>query len=99
MLHKKSIFLIVLSFLLIFGVWTVAAGSLVAQQAVLSGEVVSTVAVGDMVSEGSELVRVKTLAGSNTAARSNINGIVREVLVAPGSQIHSGDVVIRIEAR
>ena len=45
MLHKKSILLIIFSLLFVFGVWTVAAGSLVNQQAVLSGEVVSAVAV------------------------------------------------------
>ena len=99
MLHKKSILLIIFSLLFVFGVWTVAAGSLVNQQAVLSGEVVSAVVVGEHVVEGSELVRVKTLAGSNTAARSNTSGIVREVLVTPGNKINSGDVVVRIEAQ
>lgn len=99
MLHKKKIMLLAALFVCVVGVWTATAASLVEQRSVLAGSVVSTVQVGQNVNEGSELVRVSTLAGSATAARATVKGIVREVLVANGSEIKSGDVVVRIEAQ
>lgn len=99
MLHKKSI--AVLAVLLVFaaGIWAAAAGALMDQRAVLAGEVTEVVGIGTVVSEGSELVRVTTLAGTATAARANAAGVVKEVLVQPGNKIKSGDVVVRLEAK
>lgn len=99
MLHKKSI--AVLAVLLVFaaGIWVAAAGALADQRAVLAGEITQVVAVGTVVSEGSELARVTTLAGTATAARANVAGVVKEVLVQPGSRIESGDIVVRLEVK
>lgn len=96
MCHKKITLLFAVLFVLIVGVFTVNAASLIDQKAALSGKVVSAVQVGTHVEEGTELVRVSTLAGSATAARANAKGIVKEVLVHSGSVIQSGDVVARI---
>lgn len=99
MLHKKTIMLVALLLVFGVGIWTATASSFVEQRAVLSGNVISVVQVGAKVSEGTELVRVNSLAGSANAARANTNGIVKEVLVNIGSEIKSGDVVVRIEAQ
>ncbi|MDF2563943.1 MAG: hypothetical protein K0Q53_338 [Massilibacillus sp.] len=99
MLHKKALIILVVLLLTVTGVWTVTASSLIEQHSVLSGTVVSTVAVGTSVNEGAELVRVTTIAGSATAARATTAGVVKEVTVQRGSRINSGDVVARIEAQ
>ncbi|WP_110954129.1 HlyD family secretion protein [Anaerosinus massiliensis] len=99
MLQKKTWIILVVLLLTVTGVWKATASSLIEQRSVLSGEVVSTIAVGTTVSEGTELVRVTTLAGSATAARATTAGIIREITVQKGSKINSGDVVARIEAR
>lgn len=85
--------------LLLIGVLTAYAGTVVNQKAVLSGQVVMVVPVGTVVQEGTELVRVATLAGSATAARANQQGVVTEILVGVGSEIKSGDVVVKVEAQ
>lgn len=99
MLHKKRVMLFAAVFVCVIGVWTATASSMLEQHSVLSGRVISTVQIGTAVSEGSELVKVSTLAGSATAARATTKGIVREVLVSVGSEIKSGDIVVRIEAQ
>ena len=97
MLHKKRIYIMAVLFMFLFGVFTVMAGSLIDQKSVLSGKVVSKVSVGTTVQEGSELVKVSTLAGNATGTRATTDGVVREVLVEVGEQINSGTVVARIE--
>lgn len=99
MLHKKILIILVVLLLTVTGVWKVMASSLIEQHSVLSGEVVSTIAVGTRVNEGTELVRVTTIAGSATAARATTAGVVKEVTVQRGSKINSGDVVALIEAQ
>lgn len=99
MLHKKILVLLAVLLLTVTGVWKATASSLIEQHAVLSGQVVSTIAVGTAVNEGAELVRVTTIAGSATAARATTAGVVKEVTVQRGSKINSGDVVARIEAQ
>lgn len=65
-------------------------------RSVLGGTVTWTVPVGTHVEEGSELVRISTLTGSSAAARANMAGTVREVLVRPGDVINKGSIVARI---
>lgn len=99
MAHKKSIAVVTL--LLVIGVvtWVLAAGQPVDQRGVLAGNVLSNglIAPGAMAREGDILVYVDTLIGPAVAVRSNVDGIVREVLVKPGDKIKSGDVLVRIE--
>ena len=97
--YKKIILFFVFSLVLMLGSVNVSAAGLIPQKAVLSGNVVSVVQVGTFVEEGTELVRVSTLAGSATAARANVGGIVKEVLVSQGSMVKSGEVIARIEAQ
>lgn len=78
------------------GVHMALAGAASDVRSVLGGTVTWTVPVGTHVEEGSELVRISTLTGSSAAARANMAGTVREVLVKPGDVIGKGSVVARI---
>jgi biotin carboxyl carrier protein len=100
-MKRKTGIIALLLLLVLFGTWAVSAGSLVDQRGVLSGKVLADnlVSVGAAVREGDVLVRVGTLTGAAPAVRANTDGIVREVLVAPGKIINSGEVLVRIEAR
>jgi acetyl/propionyl-CoA carboxylase alpha subunit len=100
MLHKKSILVITVLLLVAIGAWAWASNGLVDQIGVLSGKVKgdSLVTVGAHVREGAVLVMVDNIAGPAAAVRATGDGIVREVLVKPGDMIHSGDVLVRIEA-
>lgn len=99
MTNRKGFVLLTILLIGLFCAATVSAGAIVEQRAVLAGKVVTTVSVGASVREGDELVRVETLAGSATAARATTSGVVRAVLVAPGQEIRSGDIVVRLEAQ
>lgn len=98
-LHKKSITLLVVVMLTAL-VWVAAAGKLVDQKGVLTGRVAAQelVTVGTPVKEGRVLVRVESITGMAPAARANMDGTVREVLVRPGDMVRAGDVLVRIEA-
>lgn len=100
-MKRKPAIIALLLILVVLGTWAVAAGNLVDQRGVLSGQVLpdNLVSVGTTVREGDVLVRVKTLTGAAPAVRANTDGIVREVLVSPGKNINTGDVLVRIEAR
>jgi len=97
MLHKKSIIVLTLLFIVAIGIWTAAANALADQKAVLSGKVAAVVAPGATVREGDTLVRVETITGSVPAARATTDGVVKEVLVKPGVTITTGDIVARIQ--
>ena len=93
-LKKKTIVVLAIVFVLAsLGIAYAAA----AQTSSLSGQVVSVVATGTKVSEGTVLVTVKTLAGSSPAARSNCNGTVVSVSVSPGSTVSAGQVVAQVQ--
>lgn len=62
----------------------------------MSGQVVSVVATGTRVSEGTVLVKVKSLAGATPAARANCSGTVVSV-VSVGSTISAGQTVAQIQ--
>lgn len=98
MRHRKIMILLITVLILAVGAWTASAAGLVDQRAVLQGEVISFVPAGTHVEEGTELVRVSTLAGSATAARATVRGTVKEILVHQGGMIKNGDVVVRIQA-
>lgn len=66
---------------------------------VLSGSVVSVAPVGATVKEGDVLLTVNSLAGPMPAARSDKEGIVKTVLVQPGSQVQQGAVVVVVETK
>ena len=93
---KRNLVLVLLAVVLVVGVHTVLAGTMVDEKAVLSGTVTWTVETGATVQEGSELVRIATLTGSVAAARSSTRGTVQDVLVHNGDTIKNGTVVARI---
>jgi biotin carboxyl carrier protein len=99
MLHRKSIIVMAIGFLLIAGGLFVTASSVVDQKASLAGTVTSNglVKPGDTVHEGDVLVKIDTITGAIPASRATTNGIVKDVLVSPGVSIAVGDVVARIE--
>lgn len=74
-----------------------AAAADVSYTTVLSGSVVSVAPVGAAVKEG--LLTVNSLAGPMPAARSDKDGVVKTVLVQPGSQVQQGAVVVVVETK
>lgn len=66
---------------------------------VLGGTVSKVVAVGTPVKEGDVLLSVGALAGAMPASRATVNGIVKNVLVTPGSEVHQGEVVVIVESK
>ncbi len=72
------------------------ASHLIDEMSILKGTVVSVVTVGQSVTEGDELVRVKTLSGSIAAARAATSGTVAEVYVKVGDTIAVNTVVAQI---
>ncbi|MBQ6713839.1 MAG: hypothetical protein IJN28_08680 [Selenomonadales bacterium] len=72
------------------------ASHLIDEASILKGKVVSVVTVGQTVTEGDELVRIKTLSGSITAARATVNGTIAEVYVEVGDTIGANTVVAQI---
>ena len=72
------------------------ASHLIDEMSILKGTVVSVVTVGQSVTEGDELVRVKTLSGSIAAARAATSGTVTEVYVEVGDVIAVNTVVAQI---
>lgn len=73
-----------------------AAAADVSYTTVLSGSVVSVAPVGAAVKEGDT---VNSLAGPMPAARSDKDGVVKTVLVQPGSQVQQGAVVVVVETK
>lgn len=81
-----------------------AAAADVSYTTVLSGSVVSVAPVGAAVKEGDVLLTVNSLAGPMPAARSDKDGVVKDgvvktVLVQPGSQVQQGAVVVVVETK
>lgn len=76
-----------------------ADAAVLAQQSVLSGEVVSVAAQGTAVKEGQVLVTVKSLAGTVPAVRATADGVVKAVQTAPGQTVKQGDVLVTLESR
>lgn len=76
-----------------------AAATDVSYTTVLSGSVVSVAPVGATVKEGDVLLTVNSLAGPMPAARSDKEGVVKTVLVQPGSQVQQGAVVVVVETK
>lgn len=75
-----------------------AAAADVSYITVLSGSVVSVAPVGAAVKEG-DVLTVNSLAGPMPAARSDKDGVVKSVLVQPGSQVQQGAVVVVVETK
>jgi len=96
MLHNKKLIAIVLVCVLLGLAQLTAAASMIDEKTTLTGQVTWTVPVGQSVTEGSELVRVSTLTGSAAASRATTAGTVQEVLVKPGDNVKSGEIVVRI---
>ncbi|WP_301859545.1 hypothetical protein [uncultured Megasphaera sp.] len=69
----------------------------VSYPSVLSGRVVSVVPAGTAVQDGDVLVTVRSLAGPMPAVRARTRGVVKTVLVHPGSDVKQGTVVVVVE--
>ena len=80
------------------GFMVFAAGA-VQHTSVLAGKVSTIAAVGTSVKEGDVLVSVSTLAGSIPATRATVDGVVKEVLVEPGSAVTQGQVVVVVDSK
>lgn len=95
---QKLVVLLTLAFSL-FAFTLVSAAGLIDQKSVLSGKVHSAVGPGSAVREGDVLVVVDTIMGPSPAVRATVDGVVRELLVKPGSDIRQGQVAVRIEPK
>jgi len=94
-LRKRYIVMFAVAVLLLATGVVFAAGSQ-GQVSSMSGQVVYAIATGTKVSEGTVLVKVKTLAGATAAARANCSGTVVSV-VSNGSNISAGQTVAQIQ--
>lgn len=100
MFRLRNIMVLAVLLTLAVMTWVAASGSLVDQKSVLSGRVLGQglISVGANVREGDPLVIVDSLTGPATAVRANTDGTVKEVLARPGANVHTGDVLVRIES-
>jgi len=96
-LHKKTIIVSITMLILVAGSLLVVANSQIDQTATIAGTVTSVVALNTTVGEGDTLVTVGTMTGPVAAARATQSGVVKAVLVAPGTSIKVNDVVARIQ--
>ena len=94
-LRKRYIVVLALVMLVLATGVAFAAGTQ-GQVSSMSGQVVYAIATGTKVSEGTVLVKVKTLAGATAAARANCSGTVVSV-VSNGSNISAGQTVAQIQ--
>ncbi|MFA6074980.1 MAG: biotin/lipoyl-containing protein [Negativicutes bacterium] len=99
MKRLRNVFLLMLIVLAIPGI--IFAGQIVDHTSVLTGTVLAQgLAVpGQSVKQGDVIVMVDTIAGPAPAARANVKGTVKEVLVKAGANINVGQIVVRIEAQ
>jgi len=67
--------------------------------AVLGGVVTSVTPVGAVVKEGDVLLSVNALAGTIPVTRASVNGVVKAVMVHPGSNVQQGEVVVIVESK
>ena len=67
--------------------------------ATLGGTVASVMPVGAAVKEGDVLLTVMALAGPMPATRASTGGIVKAVMVHPGSKVQPGEVVVIVESK
>ena len=63
------------------------------------GTVVSITPAGTAVKQGDVLLTVDSLAGPMPAARAASDGVVKQVLVAPGTAVKRGTAVIIVEEK
>ena len=94
-LRKRYIVIFTLALLVLATGIAFAAGTQ-GQISSMSGQVVYAIATGARVTEGTVLVKVKTLAGAAAAARANCSGTVVSV-VSNGSNISAGQTVAQIQ--
>lgn len=71
----------------------------VSYPSVLGGTVVSITPAGTAVKQGDVLLTVDFLAGPMPAARAASDGVVKQVLVAPGTAVKRGTAVIIVEEK
>lgn len=98
-MKKKYKLAIILSVLSAVALGSTAVAADVQHTAVLGGTVASVSPVGAAVKEGDVLLTVNALAGPMPATRANINGVVKAVMVHPGSDVHQGEVVVIVATK
>lgn len=92
--YLRKIVPMVLGAVLSMGAVATATAADVSQTSVLTGKIVSVVAVGTAVREGDTLVRVQSLTGPIAAARATVDGVVKSVSVKTGDAVKPGQVVV-----
>lgn len=87
--------------LLVFNLLPAYAADLISCSAVLGGKVAAAglTQAGQSVTAGQVLVNVETLSGLTPSVLAPVDGVVKEVLVKPGQNVVSGEVVLKIEGR
>ena len=98
-MKKSNKLTILLAMVAAFALGSVSLAADVQHNAVLGGTVASVAPVGASVKEGDVLVTVNALAGPMPSARASVNGVVKAVMVHPGSDVHPGDVVIVVASK
>lgn len=93
---KRKLKVVLTALVLAVGTNVCAASHLIDETSALKGEIVSVVEVGQTVTEGDELARVKTLTGSAPAARATVCGTVAAVYVEVGDTVDANSAVAQI---
>ncbi|WP_295789182.1 biotin-requiring enzyme [uncultured Veillonella sp.] len=91
--YMKYTLMTMLATVMMAGFVFTASAAAVNQESVLTGKVVSTVAVGSAVKQGDVLVSIQSLTGPMPAARATVDGVVSSVSVHEGDQIKQAQVV------
>lgn len=91
--YLKYTMMTMLATVMMAGFVFTASAANVNQESVLTGKVVSTIAVGSVVKQGDVLVSIQSLTGPMPAARATVDGVVSSVAVHEGDQIKQAQVV------
>ena len=97
--YMKYTLMSMLTAVMMVGAVFTASAANVDQSSVLTGKVVSTVAVGTLVKQGDVLVSVQSLTGPMPAARATVDGVVSAVNVQEGDQVKQAQVVAVVNGK
>ena len=101
MLKKLWTVGVLLLLLLGFNLLPAYAAEVISCSAVLGGRVAAAdlARSGQSVTAGQVLVNVETLSGLTPSVLAPVDGVVKEILIKPGQNVVSGEVVLKIEGR
>lgn len=98
-MKKQHKIITVLAMVGAFFLGSTALAADVQHTAVLGGTVANVAPVGQSVKEGDVLLTVNGLAGPMPATRASVDGVVKAVMVHPGTDVHQGEVVIVVASK